>query len=574
MPDMEQIKRESRGLRGTIAEGLKSDQPKFDETDQQLIKFHGFYQEDDRDRRVERRQQKLDRYYIFMVRSKIPGGFLTPEQYLVHDGLAERYGNSTLRITSRQGLQLHFILKGDLKECIAAINRSGITTWGACGDVVRNVMASPLPLDTPAYRDIRQLAVELKDAFAAQSRAYSEIWLDGEKLNLGQEPEEEPIYGNTYLPRKFKIGLAVPPRNDIDIYSNDLGLVSNEENGAVSGYTFLVGGGMGMSHGRKDTYPVLARPLMYVPRPYVIDACKAVVLTQRDFGNREDRKKARLKYLIEERGILWFLREVQSRLDSGVHIEVPRPLTWDTVSDLLGWNAQGDGRLFLGVWVPDGRIHDSESVLYRKAFREIAERFALPIRLTANCNILFCDIDPAQKDAIDALLRQYNIPPVSDMTETRKVGMACVALPTCGLALAESERVFQGLMDSIDATLRDLDLQDEPILIRMTGCPNGCARPYNADIAFVGKSANQYTVYVGGSHRGDRLAGLEEKMVKLEDIPALVRGYLQDFAQNRLPGESFGDFWTRTRGTGSHPHPSQFHDLPGEWRNMKAAPPA
>ncbi|MBN2328925.1 MAG: NADPH-dependent assimilatory sulfite reductase hemoprotein subunit [Candidatus Omnitrophica bacterium] len=569
MANVEAIKKESQQLRGTLREALMSDAATLSESDHQLIKFHGAYEEDDRDQRVERRKQKLDRFYMFMVRSRIPGGRMTSKQYLMHDGVAEKYGDKTLRITSRQGIQFHFVMKGDLKECIAEINRSGLTTWGACGDVVRNVMASPLPLDSPAYRDIQALSEDLKDVFSAKSHAYSEIWLDDEKLDLGNEPQEDDIYGDVYLPRKFKIGIAVPPRNDVDLYSQDIGLVPHVEENKVLGYTFIVGGGMGMSHGKKNTYPVLGKPIFYVSREHVVEVCKAIVTAQRDFGNREDRKRARMKYLIEERGIGWLRSEVRSRLDEQIELSEPEEVVWRTVSDMLGWHEQGDGKLFLSVWVPEGRIHDAEQVKYRSGFREIAERFNLPIRLTPNCNIIFHDIDPANKEEIESILEKYEIPHANSLTETRKMGMACVALPTCGLALAESERVFQDLMCKIDAYLYEFHLQDEPILIRMTGCPNGCARPYNADISFVGKSPGKYVVYVGGSHRGDRLAGLEKKMVSLEEIPYLVRGYLEEFAENRFVGESFSDYWGRTHPLGDRPHPDQFHEEPAK---REAAP--
>lgn len=555
----EDVKRDSRRLRGALAQDLQTDSSHFQEENVQLLKFHGSYQQDDRDQRVERRKQKQDKAYIFMVRSKIPGGMLTAEQYLTHDRVAGKYGNGTLRITSRQDLQTHFVLKGDLKECIATINRSGITTWGACGDVVRNVVASPIPIDSPVRRDIWRLARELKDVFTARSRAYSEIWLDGEKIDTGGELEEEPIYGDAYLPRKFKFGIAVPPRNDIDVYANDCGLVPFAKNGEVEGYTFLVGGGFGMSHGNRKTYPALAKPLFYVKRPYVIEACKAIVLAQRDHGDRSDRKHARLKYLIYERGVDWFRQEVLTRMDPRAEVSEAKPLLWTTVSDMMGWNEQGDGRLFLCVWVPDGRIKDAESVQYRAAFRILAEKYGFPIRLTSNCNIIFHDIPPALKDEVDQVLRDHRVPDSTHMTEARRLGMACVALPTCGLALAESERVFQEILDQIDVHLRELRLENEPLLIRMTGCPNGCARPYNADIAFVGKSHGKYVIFVGGSHRGDRMAAVDQKMVLLDDIPRVVRGYLEEFAQHRQPGESFTDYWGRTRHRSSDARPEQFH---------------
>lgn len=568
---VEDLKKNSRHLRGTIEEELKQDTATFEKENQQLLKFHGTYQEDDRDQRQERRKQGLDRYYIFMVRSKIPGGVLTADQYLVHDKSSEEFGNCTLRITSRQGFQHHFVLKGNLKECIARINRVGLTTWGACGDVVRNVMATPWPFDSQAYRDVRQLARELKETFTAASHAYSEIWLDGEKLDLEHEPEEEPIYGDCYLPRKFKIGIAIPPRNDIDIYTNDLGLAAHVEQGEVLGYTVLVGGGFGMSHGRVETYPRLSDPLCYVDRKDVTEVCKAIVLTQRDYGNRDDRKQARLKYLIDKMGLDWFKDQVRSRLDPTIQLFDPKPLKWDTVSDYYGWNEQGDGRLFVCVWVPDGRIKDFENTKYKSAFREICETFRFPVRLTPNCNIVFHDIEPAQRERVDEILAKHHVAPAEELTEARRLGMACVALPTCGLALAESERVFQELLDRIDVHLRELGLEKEPILIRMTGCPNGCARPFNADISFVGKSPNKYVIFVGGSHRGDRMAHLDRKMVNLEEIPSVVRGYLEEFAGNRRDGETFSDYWNRAHPNGSAPQPEQYHFEPRKCGDGRAS---
>lgn len=557
---VEELKRNSRRLRGSIAESLQSEASHLSDDDAGLLKFHGSYQQDDRDQRKERLKQKQERAYSFMVRSKIPSGAITAEQYLVHDRVAEQYGNGALRITSRQGFQTHFILKGNLKDCIQTINESGITTWGACGDVVRNVMGTPVPIDTPAYRDMRRLAVELKDVFASHSNAYSEIWLDGEKLDLGQGLEEEPVYGDVYLPRKFKIGIAIPPRNDVDIYSQDIGLVPHEENGEVMGYTVIVGGGFGMSHGKDYTYPVLGKPLFFVDRNGVVDACVAIVTTQRDFGNREDRKRARMKYLIEERGLDWFRNEVRSRMASDSKVSEAKSLRWETTGDPLGWHEQGDGKLFCCVWVPEGRIRDEARGRYRSGFSEIANRFGFPVRLTPNCNIIFHDIDPTQKEEMNTLLAEYGIPQHSELTEARRMGMACVALPTCGLALAESERVFQELLDEIDKHLSELGLREEPILFRMTGCPNGCARPYNADFAFVGKSPGKYVLFVGGSHRGDRLAGLEKKMAAFEELPALIREYLEEYVKDRLPGETFSDYWGRARVNGDAPRPEQFHD--------------
>ena len=553
---VEEIKSESHALRGTIEETLLGGQSHFSDEEYQLLKFHGTYQQDDRDQRVPRKKQHLDKAWMFMVRSKLPGGALTAQQYLAHDRIAGDLGNGTLRITTRQGFQLHGVLKGDLQDCIRRINESGITTWGACGDVVRNTTASPSPFTDQAHLDAQRLAHELSNAFLAKTTAYAEIWLNGERLNRETE-EAEPIYGKLYLPRKFKIGICVPPRNDVDIYTNDLGFISNVVNGVVQGYTVVAGGGFGMSHGKIDTFPALAKPLFYVAREHAVQAAVAVVTAQRDFGNRDDRKRARLKYLIDERGIDWFREEVVKRLEAPY--EPAKEVRWKTVSDVFGWQEQGDGKLFCSLWIEEGRIKDTTERQWRTAFRTIAEQFGFPIRLTTNCNIIFHDIDPAAKEKVVAILTAHGIPKPEDLTETRRLAQACVALPTCGLALAESERVFYLVLDKIDGILRDFDLSEEPILIRMTGCPNGCARPYNADIAFVGRAPGKYALFVGGSVTGERLAGLHEKMVTLEEIPTRVRGLMEEFVQNRQGHENFSSYWGRTHVNGPAPMPEQFH---------------
>jgi sulfite reductase (ferredoxin) len=553
---VEEIKSESHALRGTIEETLLGDQSHFSDEEYQLLKFHGTYQQDDRDQRVPRKKQHLDKAWMFMVRSKLPGGALTAEQYLAHDRIAGDLGNGTLRITTRQGFQLHGVLKGDLQDCIRRINESGITTWGACGDVVRNTTASPAPFKDEAHLDAQRLAHEISNAFLAKTTAYAEIWLNGERLN-GETEAPEPIYGKLYLPRKFKIGICIPPRNDVDIYTNDLGFISHLVNGAVRGYTVVAGGGFGMSHGKIETFPALAKPLFYIAREHAVRAAVAVVTAQRDFGNRDDRKRARLKYLIDERGIDWFREEVVKRLDAPY--EPAKRVHWNTVSDVFGWQEQGDGKLFCSLWIEEGRIKDTPERQWRTAFRTISEQFGFPIRLTTNCNIIFHDIDPAAKEKVTALLTAHGIPKPEDLTETRRLAQACVALPTCGLALAESERVFHLVLDKIDDILRDFDLGEEPILIRMTGCPNGCARPYNADIAFVGRAPGKYALFVGGSVTGERLAGLHEKTVALEEIPTRVRGLVEEFVQNRQGNENFSSYWGRTHVNGPAPMPEQFH---------------
>jgi sulfite reductase (ferredoxin) len=553
---VEEIKTESRALRGSIQETLLGEESHFSEEEYQLLKFHGTYQQDDRDQRTSRKKQNLDKAWIFMVRSKLPGGALSAKQYLEHDRIAGDLGNGTLRITTRQGFQLHGVVKGDLQDCIRRINASGITTWGACGDVVRNTTGPASPFKDAAHLDAQRLAKEISDTFLAKTTAYAEIWLDGQRLTP-ETTDVEPLYGEQYLPRKFKIGIAVPPRNDVDIYSNDLGFISHAENGRVNGYTVVAGGGFGMSHGKTETFPALAKPLFYVAREHVVKAAVAVVTAQRDFGNRTDRKRARLKYLIDERGIDWFRAEVAKRL--GVPFEPAREVRWNTVSDLLGWHEQGDGNLFCGIWVEEGRIKDTEERQWRTAFRAIAEQFGFPIRLTTNCNIIFHDIDPAAKDRVTDILSRHGIPRPEDLTEARRLAQACVALPTCGLALAESERVFHLVLDKIDQILKEFGLGDDPILIRMTGCPNGCARPYNADIAFVGRAPGKYAFYVGGTFTGERLVGLHEKTITLEEIPGRVRELIEEFVGNRQGNETFSNYWGRTHVNGPTPKPDQFH---------------
>ena len=561
---VEDIKLASRGLRANIQSTLEdASASHFEDSENTLLKFHGTYQQDDRDLRAKLAKEKKEKAWSFMVRSKMPGGRATPEQWLAHDHLADKT-NGTLRLTTRQGIQFHGVLKGNLKEVIATINKSGLTTIGACGDVVRNTMGPASPIKDEAHLDGQRLAEELSRRFLWRSNAYTQIWLDGEKLELLSKcdlpPEEEdPIYGKVFLPRKFKMAIAIPPSNDVDAFSQDVAFVPHLVDGKVEGYTLFVGGGFGMSHGQLATRPFLARPLGYVKRADVVETTVAVVTTQRDFGNREDRKQARLKYLVESRGIEWFRSEVQSRVPS-VKIEPAKEITFKSVEDNLGWHEQGDGNWYLGVFVNQGRVQDKEDgPAYRTAFREIAQDLNLPLIITANTNLIVADVPAETKAKVDAVLAKHKVPTSEGMTAARKVAHACVALPTCGLSLSESERVFSGVLDGIDVILRELKLQDEPILFRMTGCPNGCARPYNADIAFVGRAPGKYAMFVGGSIRGDRLAGLEKKVVPLAEIPNEVRPLLEAYAKDRQPNERFTDFWGRTRVNGEAPCPEQFH---------------
>lgn len=552
--NIEDIKAESRGLRGTIAEALAAGGTHFEEENSALLKFHGTYQQDDRDVRTERKKAGLEKAWSFMVRSKIPGGEMSVEQYLAHDRMADDIGNGSIRLTTRQGIQMHGILFGSLKDCIRRINESGLTTKGACGDIVRNTTATAVPLRNGIVREVQDLAAEISVTFFAASHGYSEIWLDSERIT--EEPVD-PLYGEHYLPRKYKIGIAIPPYNDIDLLTQDTGLVPHIEEGKITGYTIYVGGGFGMSHGQQQTQPILAKPLLYVKKEHVIETLKAIVTVQRDFGRRDDRKQARLKYLIRDRGLEWFHERVMERIDFAV--EPPRPVHFETVEDVLGFHPQGDGKFFYGLWIPEGRIVDRETARYRSAIRTICEKYQPLLRITANCNLYFIDLPEESGEEIRTILREHGIPAPETLTRARRVAHACVALPTCGLALAESERVFDTLMDRMDVVLHELGLQDEPLLIRMSGCPNGCPRPYNADIAFVGRAPGKYALYVGGSHRGDRLAGLMQKTVAFDDIIPNVRPLLEEFATNRLPGESFTDYFGRTQEHGDAPSSEQFH---------------
>lgn len=552
--NVEEIKERSRGLRGHIAEKLAEGGTHFDEEGLQLLKYHGTYQQDDRDLRIERKRAGEEKAWQFMVRSKIPGGDISVEQYLAHDRMADDLGNGSIRLTNRQGIQMHGILFGSLKDCIRRINDSGLTTRGACGDIVRNTMATAVPVRNGVIEEVQRFAAEISTTFFARGHAYSEIWLDGEKVT--DEPDDA-FYGKHYLPRKYKIGIAVPPWNDIDVFTQDTGLIPEVADGKITGYTIYVGGGFGMSFGQTQTHPALSKPLLHVAAENALEALKAVVSVQRDFGRRDDRKQARLKYLIRDKGIEWFHERVLERIDFPV--EPPREVHFDSVEDVLGWHEQGDGRFFYGLWIPEGRIRDHEDVRLRAAMREVCARFAPGIRITPNCNIYLYDLSEADKAPLEELLAAHGARPPEQLTRARRVAHACVALPTCGLALSESERVFGGVMEKMDAILDELGLREEPILFRMSGCPNGCPRPFNADIGFVGRAPGKYAFFVGGSHRGDRLAGLMEKTVTLDELPGRVRPYLEDFAKNRRPGETFTDYFGRTGTPGEAPSAEQFH---------------
>jgi sulfite reductase (ferredoxin) len=547
---VEEIKSESRLLRGTIAEDLadmQSDQ--FAKPNTQLLKFHGTYQQDDRDGRVKPAEGKSEKAFSMMTRTRIPGGKLTAEQMIAHLDLCDEIGNATLKCTTRQALQLHAIPKNDLRRTIQRICEVNLSTIAACGDVNRNVMCCPAPYVDEVHTELQRLCDALKDHLCPRTKAYYELWLKDdstgeETLIGGGEPDEEPIYGPTYLPRKFKTAIALPEDNCVDIYTNDLGFLAVVRDGKIIGYNVLVGGGLGMTPSAKKTFPALAKRMAFVTPDQTLDVAEAVVKVQRDYGNREDRKVARMKYLIADRGIDWFRAEVEKYYGTKL-----ADCTEDDVfgfDDHMGWFEQGDGLLFYGWNVENGRLYDSQDRRWKSAIREICATLNPGIRLTAHQSILFTNIKPSDKATLEAIIHKNGLPLSEEISTVRRWSMACVALPTCGLAVTESERVLPSLIDQMEVELSKLGLNSEKFTVRMTGCPNGCARPYNAEIGLVGKTKNKYTVYLGGQLIGKRLAKIYKDAVSFEDIlPTLVPVFML-FKQHRNgPTETFGDFCDR-----------------------------
>jgi sulfite reductase (NADPH) hemoprotein beta-component len=538
----EVIKEAIPTLAGNIASTLQDPHAdQFSPDDQQFIKFHGIYQQDDRDLR------KTAKKYILMVRGRIPGGVLTPKQWGVFDDLATKYGNNTLRVTTRQSIQFHGIVKSGLGPLIKSINESLLSTLAACGDVNRNVMAAP----TPAYTKARARMMEDVDrvvaALAPKTGAYHSIWVEGVQLNL-DAPENkdfvDPLYGKTYLPRKFKTAFVVPPVNDMDVFTNDLGYIAITENDQLVGYNVAVGGGMGRSHGNEATYPRLADIVGFILPEQVVEVAKAVLTIHRDFGDRTDRKHARLKYVVAERGVDFIRAEIEQR--AGIKIAPARPYEFTTTGDLYDWHRAVDGKWFLSLFVDMGRIKDAGDLRLKSGLRAVAEKFAgVEFRLSANQNVIIANVDEADKAGITALLGTFGVKTEKQTSVLHAASMACPALPTCGLALAESERMLPALIDRLDTLLTEVGLAGEEIVIRSTGCPNGCARPYVAEIAFVGKAPGRYQVWLGANAAGTRLNRLWKDVVKDPEIEKELRPVLSRYAQERQAGERFGDWCDR-----------------------------
>lgn len=535
----EVLKEADPTLAGTIAPTLNdSTTDRFSEDDTQFLKFHGIYQQDDRDKR------KTGRFYMFMVRGRLPGGVVTADRYLVFDQLASQYGNNTLRITSRQGFQFHGVVKQGLGKLMKGINEALSTTLAACGDVNRNVMAPSTPSTTALVERVYQDAELLSRALLPQTRAYHQIWVEGQPLNLEEEKSfVDPLYGKTYLPRKFKTAFAIPPLNDIDIFTNCLGFIAIAENETLAGYNLIAGGGMGMSHGNTETFPRMADVIGFFTPEHIEAVAKAVLTVHRDFGDRTNRKHARLKYVLEDRGADWFRQEVERR--AGIRLAPARSYSFTKQGDLFGWHQQINGKLFLGLYVETGRIKDSDGYQLKTALRKIVERFKTEVRLTPSQNLLLADVPAEQRDAITGILAEHGIPVENQYTAVRRASMACPALPTCGLALAESERALPAILSRLEEALAELGLKDEEIVVRSTGCPNGCARPYMAEIGFVGKGPNRYQIYLGGNESSTRLNWLFKDNVKNEEIMSQLRPLLERFAKERNTGERFGDWCQR-----------------------------
>lgn len=542
--DFELVKARSRQLRGGIAEGLADPVTgAISENDNKLLKFHGSYLQDDRDLREERRKQKLEPAYAFMLRARLPGGVVTPAQWLVFDQLARDYASSGLRITTRQTFQWHGIIKRNLKPVIAAIHHSLATTIAACGDVLRNVVTTANPVQSPAHAMAYAWAALLSSELAPKTTAYHEIWLDGEKL-IGEPDIAEPLYGATYLPRKFKIGLAIPPLNDIDVFAQDLGLIAIVDGDALRGFNVAIGGGMGATHGDASTYPRLAGVIGFVPPEQLRAVAETIIAIQRDWGDRKERKHARLKYTLDRRGVDVFKAELELRL--GFSLEPERPWHFDHNGDRYGWVEGHDGHWHLTLHIESGRLLDVGARQWLTGLRELAKVHTGDFRLTCNQNVIVANVAAADRACIDAIVRAHGLDEYLKQSGIRRHAIACVALPTCGLAMAESERYLPQLLPKLEALLERHGLADAPILLRLSGCPNGCSRPYLGEIALVGRGPGRYDLRLGADFAGQRLNQTYRENVDETSILDALDPLFARYASERQPSQGFGDFLLHT----------------------------
>lgn len=558
--DVERIKKESNYLEGTLRESIQDRlSAGINDDDNRLMKFHGSYLQDNRDLRNERQKQKLEPAYGFMLRVRAPGGVVSSEQWLVLEDLAERYAHGALKLTTRQSFQMHGILKWNMKTTIQEINNTLLNTLAACGDVNRNVMCNPNPYQSDIHSEVYELASTLSNYLLPRTRAYHEIWLDEEKVAGTPEVEEvEPIYGPLYLPRKFKIGIAVPPSNDIDVFSQDLGLIAIVEEGRLIGFNIAIGGGMGFTHGDKATYPQVAKVIGFCTPDKIVEVAEKTITIQRDYGNRAIRKNARFKYTIDRLGIEVVKEELENRL--GWKLEEAKPYHFDHNGDRYGWVEGSNGKWHFTLFVQNGRVKDFPDYKLKSGLREIAKIHTGDFRLTANQNLIIANISSGEKEEISKLLEQYGLTDGKFHSALRRNSMACVALPTCGLAMAESQRYLPGLIDKIEEILDENGLREEEMTIRMTGCPNGCARPALAEIAFMGKAPGKYNMYLGGAFNGSRLNKMYRENIGEEEILSELRVLLSRYAKERLEGEHFGDFVIRAEIIKAVTDGTNFHD--------------
>ncbi|MGD2435414.1 assimilatory sulfite reductase (NADPH) hemoprotein subunit [Bacillus velezensis] len=556
--DVEEIKEKSDYLRGTLKEVmLDRISAGIPDDDNRLMKHHGSYLQDDRDLRNERQKQKLEPAYQFMLRVRMPGGVSTPEQWLVMDEMAQKYGNNTLKLTTRETFQMHGILKWNMKKTIQKINAALLDTIAACGDVNRNVMCASNPHQSEIHAEVYEWSKKLSDDLLPRTRAYHEIWLDEERVAGTPDTETEPMYGPLYLPRKFKIGIAVPPSNDIDVFSQDLGFIAIVEEGRLIGFNVAIGGGMGMTHGDTATYPQLSKVIGFCKPEQLYDVAEKTITIQRDYGNRSVRKNARFKYTVDRLGLENVKAELENRL--GWQLDEAKPYHFDHNGDRYGWVKGVKGKWHFTMFIEGGRVTDYENYKLMTGLREIAKVHTGDFRLTSNQNLIIGNVSSQKKKQISALIEQYGLTDGLQHSALRRSSMACVALPTCGLAMAEAERYLPKLIDKIEDIVDENGLRDEEITIRMTGCPNGCARHALGEIGFIGKAPGKYNMYLGAAFDGSRLSKMYRENIGEEEILNELRTILPRYAKEREEGEHFGDFVIRagiikatTDGTNFH----------------------
>ena len=538
----EQIKTDSDYLAGKIASELQNSNPYFEENEVQLLKFHGTYQQYNRDTATELKQKGLEKEFYFMIRTKIPAGLLTSKQYIEMDDLTNEFSDPSLRITTRQTIQFHGVLKGNLKKIINTVSTMLLSTYGACGDVVRNVTTIAAPINDQIHNQLRQDALKISSHFLPSSTSYGQIWINGDKYEYSDKEKKEPIYGKLYLPRKFKIGITIPEDNSVDVLTNDIAIFLIFKNNQILGYNIAIGGGLGMTHNKPETFPYLAKPLLFCNPSDLIQVLEQIVKIQRDYGDRKNRKHARLKYLVAEEGTKWFKRLIEYKLNK--NFDNPLKLNNLKVIDHLGWHEQGDGKWYTGIFISSGRIIDNKNKKIKTGLRNIIKKFNPSVTLSTDQNIILGNINKKDKNNIDQLLEQYSIVK-KNISKVDRWFLACPALPTCGLALSEAERVRDEIVRKVEEILLKHNLQDEKFSIRITGCPNGCARPYAGDIGIVGRAPNLYALYSGGDFEGTRLNKKILDKVSYQDLTQALEQIFLLFKDQRKDNEPLGDFCNR-----------------------------